>query len=398
MSYMKKHQHSNPIIVSYNGTCCIYKSDLRLLESDTEWLNDNCINFRMTRLAEITEVERGKKKGEKEVNNYAKPNSTTTNCSAFNSNDAKNEIRFLFLDPSVVSFFMHQLSIDDEEDREEIIGLYKNNWGLGFASTSDHTMMPNQRQNGGGDKNVVMMIPINDNHAGSSLSFQSPGSGNHWSLLLVLIHQQYPQLPRSDVDNGDGGGGLEDGKYVHLQEVKNEGGRQSSNLARFFHFDSCKGCNSGAAKVIAARVEKILSIGGGGDRNWDRVSIKPLNQQQKDERIKPVATVSECQTPQQLNGYDCGLCTLANAQIISNGIIDSKSNFPHYGPNNDVSTSKHNDKLGFGYDSDDLQNWFEQLLIKSTSLQGGVSEMARVMRRNIAADVREKVINCDRII
>ena len=36
----------------------------------------------------------------------------------------QDKVRVVLMDPCIVSFFMHQISVDDEEDRDEIIGLF----------------------------------------------------------------------------------------------------------------------------------------------------------------------------------------------------------------------------------------------------------------------------------
>lgn len=168
MSNVGNH-NSNPLILSYNGTCCIYQSDLQLLESDSEWLNDSCINFQMTRLSErtveaattiTTAVVAVADDAETASKNDNGANSTGSSSS---NNDSNDPIRIVFMDPSIVSFFMHQISIDDDEDRDEILGLYNNTWELNTQYTQTQKKLKSSSQQSG-SKMVAMMIPINDNH------------------------------------------------------------------------------------------------------------------------------------------------------------------------------------------------------------------------------------------
>jgi hypothetical protein len=98
----------------------LYGSDVSLVESPSAWLNDACIHFYMTVLQQ-------------------------------------QHPAVMFVDPSVVTFLMHQC---DEEDLEE------------FSARFDK----------GREKYCV---PINNGHA-SSAAWKRPCGGSHWSLLLVI--------------------------------------------------------------------------------------------------------------------------------------------------------------------------------------------------------------------
>jgi len=356
----------NPMILSYNGTCCIYQSDLRLLESDAEWLNDSCINFQMIRLSE-TMVTASKKERDEIEKKKESSASSSDHIIRNSGNVSGSDVRFLFLDPSIVSFFMHQILINKEEDREEIMDIYKNSWGL--TSSKEQ---PTEREI------VAMMTPINDNHAGSSWSFQTPGAGNHWSLLLVLIYSEDLIEFSSTASHSRG----PENNHSTKDDV--------AGFARYFHFDSCKGCNSSTAKIIASKIESILSIGSSVD--GDMTGDLSKKQQQRKNRTELNLSVVECQTPQQWNGYDCGLCTLINAQILSNGIA-SMHNF-HRGPPYycNYDSNRICDEQCSYNGKDGMKHLFERIIKNIVTDCGGVSKMAMELRRTIAADVR---ILCD---
>lgn len=422
------NRSGNPLFLSHKGTCCIYQSDLKILDSDSEWLNDSCINFQMIRLSEkavaaavVDDVQT--KQRRTTVNKNGKQRLPRYNNNNNHDDGADSKIRVVFMDPCIVSFFMHQISVEDEEDRDEIVGLFKNTWELDSCQTQPKPRLRSGRQRE--DRMVAMMIPINDNHAGSSWSCQTPGAGNHWSLLVVLI------------DTED----LHDRDMAQRQRH-----RQRSNYARYFHLDSSRHGNSAAAKTVATRVESILSIGVSatatsttttasacaknkttsknktnskskttttaattattnahdniidltGDESDTQSSSNeatqtpspsPTPEQPHRTSLKRMATsvgVVECSTPQQSNGHDCGLCTLANAEALS-GAIDAVPR--RRGSEGEVT----GDGGRNGEEDDDkkLKKWIELTLKEFVGEYGGMSKMTRSIRRKIAADVRQ---------
>uniref|UniRef100_A0A7S4NIS5 Ubiquitin-like protease family profile domain-containing protein n=1 Tax=Odontella aurita TaxID=265563 RepID=A0A7S4NIS5_9STRA len=201
------------LLVNYHDAC-VYESDLRLLESPTAWLNDACILFRLNWISQI----RGR-----------------TRTSVADRSD-----NVLFLDPSVISFMMHQCDDDDLADLAQ-------GWKL------------HQRK--------VVFVPVNDNHAASAHAFQIPGGGNHWSMMVVLI-------------------GMKNNSSSDMNEVK----------VKYLHFDSSVGCNERAARLVARRIQRAINLGSHAGEE---------------------AVVIECRTPQQNNGYDCGIFALGAAEALS---------------------------------------------------------------------------------
>ena len=140
---------SDTLVLDYQNAC-VYRSDLALLESNTAWLNDACIHFQMTRLASGNDPEK-----------------QDTNPTTAAGSLKEYSPRIQCLDPSVVSFFMHQLSFEDEDDLDEMKTLCQS-WGL----PSEYDQKSSNP--------IIMLLPINDNHGASSLSFQTP-----WALGKV---------------------------------------------------------------------------------------------------------------------------------------------------------------------------------------------------------------------
>lgn len=135
----------NPLLLNYHDAC-IYKSDLRLVESPTEWLNDACINFQMTRLQQKRSATR-----------------RANECGGG---------PLLFLDPAVVSYMMHQCDEDDLADLGR-------SWG-----TDLQRMVDGDHSSEDGCRLCGLLVPVNDHNAAAELTV---GGGNHWSMLLVVL-------------------------------------------------------------------------------------------------------------------------------------------------------------------------------------------------------------------
>ena len=159
------------LIVNYQDAC-VYGSDLKLLDSRTAWLNDACVNFHLTRLRMLR------------------------------ASTADADVpALLYVDPSVVSYMIHQCDGDDLADL-----------GRGWRRDLD-------RQ--GSDLGLAgIFVPVNDGHAAAAMV---PGGGTHWSMLLIVL------------------------------------GSSGSAVERCLHFDSCGGSNAAAAAAVAAAACRALS-------------------------------------------------------------------------------------------------------------------------------------------
>lgn len=298
---------SDTLVLDYQNAC-VYRSDLALLESNTAWLNDACIHFQMTRLASGNDPEK-----------------QDTNPTTAAGSLKEYSPRIQCLDPSVVSFFMHQLSFEDEDDLDEMKTLCQS-WGL----PSEYDQKSSNP--------IIMLLPINDNHGASSLSFQTPGGGTHWSLLLCAIMQ---------------------GEWI------------------VFHFDSSGRYNAQIASRVANKLQQMQSVCQG--ENDSEAEEGGRNKSSKE------ILILECQTPQQTNGYDCGVCTLCNAQAIinfcaSDGGLRYVNKIEAY--DDDYQCSSHSLVL-------ELKSLFERAVLEISTKKGGAAAMCNSMRKNIASDIRE---------
>merc|ERR1712161_130978 len=178
---MSKFDDSD-LIINYHDAV-IYGSDLKLFNRRSEWLNDSCIHFYFAFLQQQQKYLRQQQQQQKE-----------------------GKLSFLFMDPSVVSFWIHQCT--DQDDIKE------------FVNNIDFPGKDGTSSNSG-----VIFVPVNDNMSNSSNSWQIPNSGSHWSLLLIVVG-----CDKNENNNDD----------------------DSEVTLRFWHFDSIR--NSGnirAAQDIA---------------------------------------------------------------------------------------------------------------------------------------------------
>jgi sentrin-specific protease 8 len=208
--------NDSDLIISYHDAV-IYGSDLKLLEQRTQWLNDSCIHFYFTWLTQ--------QRQQRHLPSSLPPSS------------------LYFMDPSVVSFWMHQCC--DEEDIND------------FVSS---VPFPKRQKSSRGR----IFVAVNDNMSAAS-NWQIPKSGNHWSLLVIDV-------------TGD-----------------------EDDEVQYWHFDSVSSSgNLRAAEDIAQKF---------------RAHVYPSGKAKSSETN---LTVTSAETPQQENGYDCGVHVLGAAKVFSN--------------------------------------------------------------------------------
>ena len=235
---MSNNDTSIMMILNYHDAV-LYQSDLAILQSPRQWLNDACIHFFLTRLSQL----------------HHSHSSTA---------DSPTVMRYTFVDPSVLSFFMHQWDEEEDDSDDDVLGLKQ------------------QQQE---QQPAAFFLPINDNYV--SQSWATPGGGTHWSLLLVTV---FYARSKTDDDTAHGA---------------------SPSSTTFWHFDSSAGSNRGAARAVANKIQKVFSTWNRDDRDAGAASTPQLH---------------ECTVPQQSNGYDCGLYMLATAEALAAGLTSSFRN------------------------------------------------------------------------
>ena len=250
------------LIINYHDAV-IYGSDLKLLKNRTEWLNDSCIHFFFVLLQQRhREQEQEREREQKE---------TLLSSSSSSS--------FLFMDPSVVSYWMHQCT--DQDDIED------------FVNNTNFPKSKGRNGNGGGGGGGVIFIAVNDDMALSSNGWQIPNSGSHWSLLLIIV------------------GCGDDNKNNNNNNDEDEDDSEVSHIRSFcfLHFDSIRNSrNIRAANDIAKKIMLHVYSDDNNKRKRDSDSDSSNNDKPK---------VIQVETPQQRNGYDCGVHVLGAAKILS---------------------------------------------------------------------------------
>ena len=228
----------NEQILNFNDAL-IYGSDLKLVQSRTEWLNDACIHFYLNVLQNRLQQQQS-------------PNSDN------------NQI--IFMDPSVVSFFMHQCC--DDED---------------FADFKAGTKFP---------KHGYCFIPVNDamRSRDDGNYYWSSHSGTHWSLLVVVIIGKTNNNVRQE--------------------------QEEEHRFEFWHFDSV--ANSGnlfAAQDIAKKLSKVV---------FSPSSHRSTSSTTNNDNPVVVVVQEAKNTPQQINGYDCGIHMLTAAKLFSTNSLNDR--------------------------------------------------------------------------
>jgi hypothetical protein len=238
---------TNQHYINYHDAV-LYNADLDILRSKTAWLNDSCIHYQMMRY----QFELHKVEGDS----------------------------VLFMDPSVVSYLMHQCS-----SLEELMEFSNGQRLYGFRTfqvdkipASENSICVRQ----------IIFLPINDTNAVANMSRFTSAVGNHWSLLVVII------------------------LVVKLQ--KNHPGYIFQPL--HLHFDSMKNSTNCAPAVAVARKMNLVLF-------LDALSINDSSsrKQPMQERDSAISTdeilYRNCKTPQQINSCDCGIHMLCATNILA---------------------------------------------------------------------------------
>jgi hypothetical protein len=242
---------TNKLILNYLGDAVLYSSDLALLDCPTTWLNSDLIHFHFLRLQhEPSLVIRS---GDDDVK--SRKQQVVVDAADDGGEHPNNIIDCLFLDPTVISFIMHQL---DESDHDEISNSISV-WNLSPPNTTKQQHIKR------------IFVPINDQYKSSHMSYTSgqEAGGSHWSLLVIDIITKPP-----------------------INETKPE--------IQFYSFDSHRGYNTSAAKAVANKLYSVLQ--------------QHYSSMQKDATAS--VNVIEYQALQQNNGYDCGVYTLGFAEAL----------------------------------------------------------------------------------
>jgi hypothetical protein len=236
------------MIVNYHDAC-IFGRDLALLQSPTAWLNDSCIHFYLTFLQHQQQDQQLE---------------TTPTSTAPRARGA----RTLYMDPSVISFLMHQC--DDDDDL------------MDFGQGACQNFCPDIDR---------LVIPINNHNAASRATWAVSNAGTHWSLLVMILFHP-PVATTESVDDDDASCCC-----LHMDSVQNSG-------------------NLNAARVVAGKIWEARQVLMARTSNTASSStcllVKPSSNHKKQVHVQ------ECQNvPRQENGHDCGVHVLAAAEAIS---------------------------------------------------------------------------------
>ncbi len=393
--YSNSESDSDSLLLNYKDAC-MYQSDVQILKSKTAWLNDACIHYHMKRLESDDYHYRLEQDNcnDDDDDDDDKDHGTRTRYSP------RTQIQIEYLDPSIVSFFMHQLSIQDEDDHAEMVQLCQT-WNhfstMTYPSGDNHVHNqqtknrkkkdePNEEEHQGRNENEscsklkLVLLPINDNNSATYASFQTPGSGNHWSLLVLVIVIADSSDNRNDNksntnqnnNNYEKVSSSSSPKQPNDTYLQNSDEHTIPSILSFYHFDSSNGMNSSSAHAVSNKIQHMYSL---------LPSLKEQNQKDTSSSGKPNKVI-ECKTPQQQNGYDCGIHTLAAATAIQQyRQILAK----------DLSVDDNNiDKVDFVLQKKEIKIALEKSVHDFVEKyhSGSVHQMARTMRESIILDLQ----------
>lgn len=307
-SSQQRHQRrqygDDELILNYRDAV-VYGRDLKLLEESSSWLNDSLLHFGMLRLH-----HRYCRPGDSDTEDCDKNNDSDQDGSAKRSRQDhdRNEHNgsllapsapssILYVDPSVLSFLMHQVWGGDE-DEEELLSEF---------CTSHNYFRGVQ----------VAFLPVNDDLADSrwntGCAHMGMAAGTHWSLLVVV------SLASSSRENDD--------NKVDIKSL------------RFHHFDSVKGYNYAAAVAVATLWARLWTMREKkNNHNYGKCAdecevaeteVSPSvptaagvaadGDRPASQHPTTTTVVRVCEyaaVPQQSNGYDCGLHVLGTIEAI----------------------------------------------------------------------------------
>lgn len=237
---------TNQPLLNYHDAV-LYSTDIDVLRDQHLWLNDACIHFQMKRYQH--ELHSG------------------------------NGNRFLFMDPSIVSYFMHQCLSNDE-----LVEFYEGQ-GILEGCTSEGCKafcLPRQF-----NLKQVIFLPINDTNARFEFTPGCKGAiGTHWSLLIVILLQVSCE---------------EDAQDRLLQPI-------------YLHYDSVgSSSNYTAAVAVAKKLNLLFTI----KKTIHGISDSTSTMQELDTSIHGGMIIRNCKTPQQINAWDCGIYVLVLTDILA---------------------------------------------------------------------------------
>jgi hypothetical protein len=270
------------LIVNYRDAV-VYGRDLKLLESPSSWLNDSLVHFGMLRLLH----------GSRRT-----PSDSDSDNNSGSNGAAKRARRWLddsstlassppggvlCVDPSVLSFLMHQVLGGGDEDDELQDFCLSRSCFRGIQ---------------------VVFLPVNDDLADphwAARAHTGTAAGTHWSLLVAVASS-------ADRDR-------EENVRGPLQ---------------FHHFDSVRGHNRATAVAVATLWSRLWQMAQASEPVGDAVATKaaasrtaasapaaePTAPGSLASQNSTTVRVRECACPQQSNGYDCGLHVLGSVEAI----------------------------------------------------------------------------------
>eukprot|EP00532_Pseudo-nitzschia_australis_P014840 CAMPEP_0168284218 /NCGR_PEP_ID=MMETSP0141_2-20121125/23385_1 /TAXON_ID=44445 /ORGANISM="Pseudo-nitzschia australis, Strain 10249 10 AB" /LENGTH=323 /DNA_ID=CAMNT_0008228199 /DNA_START=29 /DNA_END=1001 /DNA_ORIENTATION=+ len=209
------------------------------------------------------------------------------------------ERRTEWLNDSCIHFFFAVLAQQQQQqsmssNHEDFVRSTKFPGRTGNSCNGNGNDDTSSNSNANGNDGGLIFVAVNDTMSTTAGdgddSWKTPNSGNHWSLLVMEVTNATTNTKTAP---------------------------SSSSRLSFWHFDSIR--NSGNIRAAEDIARKM------------RVHVYPNAEIVTERKTKATATgtktmlVRAAETPQQRNGYDCGVHVLGSARIISNNYYHSCS-------------------------------------------------------------------------
>jgi hypothetical protein len=280
------------LIVNYRDAV-VYGRDLKLLESPSSWLNDSLVHFGMLRLLHgscrtptDSDNNSGSNGGAKRARRWIDDSSTLASSSPGG---------VLCVDPSVLSFLMHQVLGGEDEDEELQDFCLSHNCFRGIQ---------------------VVFLPVNDDFADphwAARAHTGTAAGTHWSLLVAVA-----------------------------SAADRDGEENVRGPLQFHHFDSVRGHNRATAVAVATLWSRVWQMAQESAPVGEAVAKKeaappttaaaPAAEAPAPGSLASLNSttvrVRECAGPQQSNGYDCGLHVLGSVEAILLLLLSERDRCP----------------------------------------------------------------------
>ena len=359
------------LIINYHDAV-IYGSDLKHIETRTDWLNDSCIHFFFAHLQQQQQQQQ-QQQAQQHSQSQSLPITALESSSLSTRNNPSPSLlcttTVVFMDPSVISFWMHQCI-----DQDEIDDFVAN---IEFPGLNRKTNKYDNDNSNNDDDYGLIFIAVNDKMSSNNngtVMWDVSNNGTHWSLLMIEV--------------------------ITTKNARNHTKKKKNHFLQFWHIDSIR--NSGnirAAQDIATKIRlhvypEASIITKRNNSNDNNITINNNTSSSLSLSLSTtMVVVHQVESPQQQNFYDCGVHVLGAAKILSMFIIEKRRRCGESNNHNTTTRSTSTSILGMvATEEEELVECLRQEIIgggmSSQQLQQTPHNFCTKLRDEIATEIR----------